>query len=127
VDWNQDYIGTATVKVKGENNCGEGLFSEGFEVIVDICGNVAENTSHPFSIYPNPAKRWVTITNSWTNDGMVKLSVLDQLGETILPVEEFKTSEKSLIILNVENLKPGVYFLVIINNHKIQMEKLIIR
>jgi hypothetical protein len=64
VSWNSSFRGTATIRVKGSNNCGEGNWSETIEVtVINSLGIGEDNPSIGLSVTPNP------------NEGKFRLSV----------------------------------------------------
>lgn len=127
VDWNQDYTGTATLKVQGMNACGEGAFSDEFMVTVDICGGVNEAGEKMFRVYPNPTKNQITITSGNNNLGELKVSVWDNLGNNVIGEQHVNTLENKNISLNLNNLNAGVYYIVLEGTAGIFREKLIVR
>ncbi len=48
VEWSDTYEGIASIKVRGENDCGFGEFSEGFEVTIEDCTGIGENDDYTF-------------------------------------------------------------------------------
>jgi len=127
VEWNQDYIGLANIKVKGVNACGEGEFSESFEVMVDVCGGIDKTAKKSLRIIPNPAINQIIVKFAQEWNGVYQVSVLNNLGEIVIPGREVNTLENSSLVLNVENLETGIYYLVVRNNESIYNELLIIR
>ncbi|MBM3436277.1 MAG: PKD domain-containing protein, partial [Bacteroidetes bacterium] len=76
VNWTMNWEGIATLKVKGFNeSCGEGSFSENFNITCAICTGVSENIEKPvIKIYPNPSDGHFTV-KFYNNAGHIGITV----------------------------------------------------
>jgi hypothetical protein len=126
VEWNEDFTGMATIKVRGVNACGNGDFSDEFEVMVDICANVEQFVESPFTIYPNPASRHIGVDFSSKCQGIYELSLYNQLGDVVLPLQEVNVAVNSSVSLDLKGLRPGIYVLVFRNADSVWKEKVIL-
>ena len=82
--------------------------------------NLTDNTQETFSIYPNPASNgYVNITSFFS--GVKTVSVYDILGKKVM------NTTISSSILNISELKSGVYILKIIQNEISSTKKLVIK
>jgi len=80
-----------------------------------------ENTTNNYSVYPNPANSVLNISISENN---TSITIFDIVGKNVAEMELVNGNNT----LNIENLKPGVYFYSIKRNGEImETEKLIVR
>lgn len=106
VTWDDTYVGTAVIRVKGVNSCGGGSFSNEFPVSVDVGVGIAEpGQVRLVSLYPNPAKGMVTIipARSITAD----ILVYNPIGTIVL--NKPGTVLGNNYQMDISNLKSGVY------------------
>jgi len=67
---------------------------------------VDENKSRDIQLYPNPAQDFLTINN--TNSKIQTIKMYDAFGKLLLSTLNYNKED---IILNVQNLSKGVYFI----------------
>ncbi|HXD93228.1 MAG TPA: T9SS type A sorting domain-containing protein, partial [Bacteroidia bacterium] len=77
-------------------------------------------------IYPNPTSGIFTIVLTNTNEGKVKISITNILGELVYTAQEENTSTEFTKQLNLQSLVCGTYFIQIKNADKVYTSKLII-
>jgi hypothetical protein len=109
------------------NSCGEGDFSEAFDVIVDICGSVEENRDHPFSIMPNPSSGQFIIDFRGEMNGEYRIGMVDLLGNAVMAEKRLNTTGIKSVSMDVQHLESGIYFLVIRNGVSVWKEKVILQ
>lgn len=126
IAWTIGYTSTAVLKVRGQNNCGYGTYSEDFIVTVNDCTGLDDLASKAFTLSPNPANDHVIISLGEQLTGNLNISFYNILGEVVY--EQNSPAPTDLILtVNLSNIRSGVYF-VIINNEKNQLiQKLVIR
>lgn len=79
------------------------------------------------SIAPNPAKEIITLLFDSAEDGMYSLQVFDVLGQKILSTEGINMKRgANEITINVEDLKPGTYRVVVKTASSVDSSNLII-
>src|SRR5690554_569384 len=83
--------------------------------------SINEFVSDKFNVFPNPTTDVVTITNS-ESIGIEKVSVYDITGKI---VKLQKAKKENEILLNIEELNSGTYFLHIITDEGTGIKKLI--
>ncbi len=88
-------------------------------VHIDFLNNIAENTTS-VKIYPNPAENKVFVKMTNLNAGSIEL--VNMLGQKVIN----KNVQSSIETLNVQNLKPGVYFVRIITSDENYVKKLMV-
>ncbi len=111
--WNTSFVGTATISVRAMNNCGDGLFSEGFDVNVDHNVGISEPAAgNSMEVYPNPntGNFNILVTESVLNS---TINVYNVIGEKVFTLNtnmmagevvniELSNNPKGLYILSVE-------------------------
>ncbi|KAF0128592.1 MAG: putative photosystem II stability/assembly factor-like protein [Bacteroidetes bacterium] len=83
-----------------------------------LCEGIEENNGKYFLVYPNPASKNITIQG--LQEEIAHVKILDPLGN--LKLENNFTGN----ILNVSQLKKGIYFISISSKDKEQTQKLVI-
>ncbi len=111
VTWTLNWEGTATIRVKGYNEpCGEGEFSEGFEIACSICTGINEQADLTgIQIYPNPSNGRITVSFD-NNVGMTEISVMNMLNKVVFSDKSETMTGKTLNI-DLSDLSKGVYFI----------------
>lgn len=93
--FSEDYVGNATMNVRGINPCGEGIWSPDFTVTVHNCSSIQDlNPLGTVKVVPNP------------NNGHFELELLNIRDEN-LKVEIFNTSGKKVYGNKMVNSHPG--------------------
>ncbi|WP_269241078.1 T9SS type A sorting domain-containing protein [Flavobacterium limnophilum] len=91
------------------------------KIIISNLGVNDTKKIEKFTIYPNPTASVLNIQlDEISSDAQLKIS--DVLGKTILS----KKIEATLITINVENFKKGVYFVTVFNKDKKVTQKVIL-
>ncbi|MBR4155299.1 MAG: T9SS type A sorting domain-containing protein [Bacteroidales bacterium] len=105
-------IKTVEVVARYDEKTSVGLFN-----LIDLSVDIEENEFENISIYPNPAKDFVKVTNGKSQ--MAKVKVYNCLGMMIEEIE-VNTNE---IEINTSDYKPGVYFINIQTENGSVIEK----
>lgn len=124
IDWAEDYIGEATLKVKGTNTCGDGEYSEDLVIMVDECSSIDDLYSGSFSIAPNPNSGTFTLEFSQQIESAITVRITNTDGTTVF---SDRLSGGNNVRIQTENLKSGLYFIIVENEAMRQVDKLIIR
>jgi hypothetical protein len=126
VSWTTDWEGTATIKVKGMNGCGEGVFSEELEVLCWVCTGVADLAEESgISIYPNPSNGSFTVSFK-EYFGRTEVQVVNLLNEIIFQGMT-ETGQGSAVNIDLGNTAEGIYFVRLKNEEKEVVRKIVIR
>jgi len=88
-------------------------------VFIDFLNNIAGNTTS-IKIYPNPAENKVFVKMTNMNAGSIEL--VNMLGQKVIN----KNVQSNIETLNVQDLKPGVYFVRIITSDENHVKKLMV-
>ena len=83
ITWNVNYVGDATLKVRGENDCGEGEFSEELDIMVFICTGIEESNNQVFSVLPNPNNGIFRISFNSNESINHSIKLLDIMGKMV--------------------------------------------
>lgn len=82
-----------------------------------------------FSIFPNPSNENTTISYNLNTDAKVEIQVIDVLGKTIYQkaaINQQSGEYTEILKKNELNMSNGVYFVKLLINNKIHVQKLII-
>ncbi|MGZ5245207.1 MAG: T9SS type A sorting domain-containing protein, partial [Bacteroidia bacterium] len=89
------------------------------EDVVGFEENTSERSGH-IKIYPNPANSVLNIISS--KEKFTEIAVFNALGKTVMTSSEKSTNAT----LNIQNLSPGIYFVMVKFNNTYSRHKLII-
>jgi len=127
IEWNATFQGTATIRVKAVNACGEGEYSQGYDVNVDIFTAVAElGTDGEFNIWPNPGKGYFNVKASVNHSGNYMIHVYSLTGTEMTPAIETYIDGEQTMKMDLSTLAEGIYFVVIEGQGEKVIEKLIV-
>jgi hypothetical protein len=82
---------------------------------------------HRLEIYPNPAKDHISIAGTSLSDGTWTLDLFDLAGRPVLTISGNSSASPVYIDLNGNDLKPGLYMLMLRSGKELVTDKLIIR
>ena len=119
--------GTATIKVKGYNEiCGDGEFSEGFDIACSICTGINEKADLTgIQIFPNPSSGRITISFD-NNVGITELSVMNLLNKVVFS-DKLETMTGKTLNIDLSDLSKGVYFIKLKTDRQEETRKIIIQ
>ncbi|NCC73144.1 MAG: T9SS type A sorting domain-containing protein [Sphingobacteriia bacterium] len=123
ITFTDGFTGTAALKVKGINDCGEGEFSAEFPIQVDDCTGLADfDTSSKISLTPNPNNGvfFITFADDFEVTSIIK--IFDPQGQIVYVQRTSDTQHE----INLGTLRNGVYFLLIENEFFTSTNKLVI-
>jgi hypothetical protein len=109
---------TVTYMFTDANNCSASATTT---VTVDPCVGVIENTSAPFTMFPNPSNGNVTLNLNYSNS---LVEVVDVLGNT---VSSQRYNNAGQVQLNMNDAAEGIYFVRVTSGNEKSVQKLIIR
>lgn len=72
-----------------------------------------------FTVYPNPAKDFITIKNPSLSNKPIEIAITDKAGKTI--TKQIATVNTAQTIINISYLHPGVYFAQISHNNQVHI------
>jgi hypothetical protein len=126
VTWNPDYLGTANITVAGINECGEGEYSEGFEVTIDNTVGIDNLDEDAFSlaVAPNPSSGMFYLSIINPNGTEVNLKVMNLLGG-VIHKESVKQNGLIRKTLDLKGLPNGIYFMVVESDDQVISKKII--
>ncbi|MCF8369203.1 MAG: S8 family serine peptidase [Bacteroidales bacterium] len=124
ITWDESFVGNASLKVQGVNECGEGDFSEELDVVVEICTGIDELSQQNVLVLPNPNNGNFTLFVSDEFGKEYSLKLLDLTGKVIYQNKINKAGELTFQLSDVEE---GLYFLLLENGKNQVIEKIIIR
>ena len=106
IQWDLNYLGTAEIKVKGENECGTSTYSSpSYPVAVYNTVGIYDGVNLLFSVYPNPAANQVTIQSN--GNQVADINMVNSLGQTVLSLN--KVSINGKYNLDLSGVPSGIY------------------
>ncbi len=118
-------VGTGTLKYTYTNSAGcsnsRTINGNGFSCAAKALISNNQFTSNDFSIYPNPAKRFINLKNNTTIDGG-NIVITDLYGKTI----RTQTLSLGTNTIDISNLSKGMYFLSMITGEGKITKKLVV-
>jgi len=126
VTWTTNWEGTAYVKVKGVNDCGEGEFSDEYEVLCWVCTGVADLAKEAgVAIFPNPSNGSFTVEFN-DNFGKTDVMVVNLLNEVVYE-NRMETGLGTSLKIDLGDDANGLYFVKLKNETTEVVSKIIIR
>jgi len=129
VDWVTTFTGQVNIKVKGFNDCGEGVFSDLLVVNIANTFSINENeTGLGITVYPNPSNGNFLIELTADRSAIAKVRLFTATGEASWGPYEVEINRKLSLPVNIETLPEGMYLLQVetgtgIFNRKIMIKK----
>ncbi|MCK5079471.1 MAG: T9SS type A sorting domain-containing protein, partial [Bacteroidales bacterium] len=118
----------AKITVRAMNNCGEGEYSEEYNVTVDNYTSVEELTKeNTFQLWPNPNTGSFSIHASVSKAGNYTLRAYNLVGKEMASRANIYLDGKSTIRIDFGELSEGLYFMVIEGQGEKMIQKLIIK
>jgi hypothetical protein len=113
IAWNHNWYGTASIRVKGINDCGEGEWTEYMDISAVNCTGLDDNdNAQPITVYPNPAHKDLNITLVSRAPETVEIRLMNALGK-LMANEVVQVNGKTTTTINVSRMPEGMYFLSI--------------
>ncbi|MCD6112862.1 MAG: hypothetical protein J7J86_06305, partial [Bacteroidales bacterium] len=91
VNWNGGFSGIASLKVKALNNCGESMFSDSLNILVENTVGINKYSNSNINIYPNPNNGSFNLKINSKKKDFINLKIFNSLGQIIV-------EEKNIII-----------------------------
>jgi hypothetical protein len=109
--WTNNWNGTASLRVRGSNDCGFGPWTPYMDINCTSCVGVAEKEqAQAVTVYPNPATSIMNITVNTGSSELLNVKLMNALG-TVVYSEKVSTTGKLNHTVNVSKLSEGMYFL----------------
>ncbi|MDB4303182.1 PKD domain-containing protein [Desulfosarcina sp.] len=127
VEWTENWEGTATLKVRGiNNNCGEGEFSDAFEILCEICTGIKSQASiSDIHIFPNPTTGELFLESKAGLKNTI-LTIINPLNQIVYN-KQVDFTNQPLLKINLEGKAEGVYYLHLKSDKKERIEKIILK
>ncbi len=127
IEWNTEYLGTAYIKAKGINECGEGEWSESLEVTVDNTVRIPEQSENKnIIIYPNPSKGVFNIEVYPETQEKIIINIFNTTGTLIYNETRDATDGIIKSEVDLSSFSKGLYFIKITGTETNYCNKLIV-
>ncbi len=126
VNWNPEFLGTAILRVKGTNDCGESGYSEGLEVMVgNTVGFHEPENPRTVTVLPNPSDGLFTLEIATHSGDDILIRIFDVAGNIVLAEPDVPV--KDMFRKTYHLSQPGLYFLTVDGSGFHAREKIMIR
>jgi hypothetical protein len=127
ITWNQSFLGNAIISVRGMNTCGEGEFSDGFNVLVDNFTSVEEYEDDMIlNIFPNPNKGEFSIEMQGEDLGKIEVSIYNITGTLIYNETGLDGENGFSSRIKLGEYQQGLYLVKVSHDHGIIVRKLLL-
>ncbi|MCF8406007.1 MAG: T9SS type A sorting domain-containing protein [Bacteroidales bacterium] len=110
VTWTENWAGDAVISVQGVNDCGEGLTSDGMDVMCTICTGIDEATlSSGVNIFPNPSDGQFTLKFGF-GFGTTDIKVMNTLNEVLVDTQIY-SNRGEVYGVDLSDLAAGIYYI----------------
>lgn len=117
--------GSYPVMMVATNTCGSD--TAWYTAVISTVGSVSNaDIASQISIYPNPAKDNIYLTNEGTVEQDCMYEIINMVGESVLKGQVYFTPGNGSATVNVAILKQGIYFIKLIMNDSSVTRKIII-
>ncbi len=108
INWNPNYEGPATLKVRSSNDCGESTWSDSLVIQTYMCLGAEENPDqNTFRVYPNPTSSTLIIDIKDINNAQnSKIEIYNTMGYKVVGIE----ATGNITSINVGDWAKGIYF-----------------
>ena len=111
IHWTHNWYGTASLRVRGSNDCGLGPWTEYMDISCTSCVGIDEKEqAQAVSVFPNPASKDMTINVNTGTSEVLSIKMMNALG-TVVYAKNISTTGKLSHVINVSGLAEGMYFL----------------
>lgn len=126
ITWSEAWMGEATLMVCGGNDCGMGEYSEEFEITVMDPTGVFDLNGNTIGIFPNPNAGRFSVMLGSTATTNYTLKLVSPIGVEVLN-KQIEVNGNYTEAVDISMLAEGVYYLVIQNESKSIVEKIIVQ
>ena len=128
VDWENTFVGIVTLKVSGENYCGEGPYSIPLTITIDECTGVGEiDNLTDISIFPNPSNGNFTLKMDLETQKSLDIKVFNSLNEVVFIEKNISAQQGFQKNIDLENYSKGVYYLHVFGDDVNVIKKIVIQ
>lgn len=128
VVWTENWEGNATVKVKGLNACGEGVYSEEYPIFCSICTGVEEISKNTrVKVYPNPNTGKFTVKLNLISNSGASLKIYNALNEIVFEDNGISTEGEFSKVIDLSSYSGGMYYLKISDKDSYWVKKIILQ
>ena len=127
VTWNQAFIGTAHIKVKTLNSCGESAWSPEKLTLVERTTGVPDiaGTGH-LSVFPNPNQGVFNVRIESQSTEPYELQIVDLSGKTLLAFSNLRIKGSLEKEISLTYCSKGVYLIILKNPEDVIIRRLLI-
>lgn len=124
ISWSESYVGNATLKVCGGNECGMGEYSDDLDIMVMDPTGINDISAKEVTVYPNPTTGIFNLQLNATQETTYELTLMNALGVQVM-TETLKVNGAATHTIDLSDMAQGVYYLYLRNNSGTIIEKII--
>ncbi len=124
--WSDTWTGTASLKVAGGNDCGQGDYSSDFEIeVLDYTG-IDETGGSNIQLYPNPNNGQFVLSLNALQSTTWELKIMNALGISVYD-KTLEVNGSHTENINLSNLAEGVYYVYLKSNENTIIRKVVVK
>ena len=90
-----------------------------------LCDDLIKQEGRLLKIYPNPAHEMIMVELPFIDfERSVDLRIINSLGQTVVQSKHHEGDFEQVIRVNIQDQKPGIYFLQLISGNKLYNERI---
>lgn len=131
--WNQNF----RYKFRFESDGGNNLYLDNINIYasdpsdslvgIDQSGIIENHINQAFQLYPNPAENELNVSYYSDESSPTLVTIVDVLGKIIKSVKVQSMTGENIVVLDTENIAPGMYQLLLENKGKKSVQHFIRR
>lgn len=127
INWEEDYVGTVTLKVRATNDCGNSEYSDALDINAHICDGIENlNANLSAQIFPNPNNGNFNLNINGVK-AVVNVKLVDMMGNVVLNMNNIHVNKNYNQEIKLNNLAKGIYCLHIEGKNIRNIQKVIIK
>ncbi|MCX6235458.1 MAG: PKD domain-containing protein [Bacteroidetes bacterium] len=128
VTWNSGFLGLATIKVSGTNQCGESAWSETLEVTIGNSVGIGEQGNDlGIKISPNPNTGQFKLEINTAKNDAISFKITNTLNSIVFEKNDIQINGHYTTTIDLGNATHGIYLLTVQSHEKIVVKKIVIQ
>lgn len=125
ITWNNDFLGTADLRVRGINECGQGDWSSPITVTINNTVDVPETSAiGVIDVFPNPTRGLIRLEVGSTSEKLATWRIMDVTGVVLQQEDNILLNGDYTRTIDLSDLPNGIYFLYLESNDTYEIRKI---
>ncbi|MEZ5198807.1 MAG: T9SS type A sorting domain-containing protein [Bacteroidales bacterium] len=125
IDWQDYYEGSAYLKVRAVNDCGESDYSGNLQIDITLT-DINENETGPIQVFPNPNNGKFTIHLGNSAEKSWEVKIYNSFGKAVYATTAENLSHGNFVV-DLGKVDSGIYYIVLSTDETTMQEKIIIK